>query len=148
MVPFLLPMAIVMIVLLATSLILFVRFFQLATPELALVRRDRSHPRPVLLAGGAFGSQSRFDRLVMSERDVVLDASGLVVTLRPRTDATSVLSIVERVGCDAANDPVRLGSQLDGVDSGSASDVRALVQTWVDERAPGFEVVAAVRRSR
>jgi hypothetical protein len=139
-------MAIVVMAVLAASLISFVAFYQLATPQHALVRRDRSHPRPVMLAGGAFGARGRFDRLSMLERDVVLDQSKLVVSLRPRADSTSVLSIVEQFGCDAANDPVKLAAVLDGVDSSVDGDALPRVQAWIDQRTPGFEAVAVTRK--
>jgi hypothetical protein len=138
-------MAIIVMVVLAVSLISFVSFYQLATPQLALVRRDRNHPRPVLLAGGAFGARARFDRLSMLERDVVLARSKLVVTLRPRAESAAVLAIVEKIGCDTANDPVGLAGLLDGVDS-SGEDVLARVQGWIDERTPGFEALAVTRK--
>jgi hypothetical protein len=144
-VPFLLPMAIVVIAVLAASLFLFVRFYHLATPNLALVRRDRSHSRPVLLEGGAFGSRSGFDRLSMVEREVVLEKSGLVVVLRPRPDDASVLLIVERLGCDTANDAKKLAAVLDGAEIGEARELESALQARVDEIAPGFEVVATHR---
>lgn len=145
MVPFLLPFAIGLMVVLALGLVVFLRFYHVATPAKALVRSDGGG---VLLRGGAFGGASAFEELVMAEREVrVKQATGedLVVTLRPKEDEASIRAIAKELGCAVANDDARLGAVVARALEGVAleGDATAAVQRALDGVAPGFAVVSA-----
>lgn len=145
MVPFLLPFAIGLMVVLAVALGVFLFLYRVATPAKALVRTDGSR---VLLRGGAFGPASAFEELHMVERDIVVDLDGghaLEITLRPKQEEAAVRSIAKSIGCTTANDRDALSALL--VESlakqGDSAEPASSAQQAIDAVSPGFIVVSA-----
>jgi hypothetical protein len=151
-VPFLLPVAVALMSVLAICLVVFLRYYQVATPGTALVRKDQSHRQRVVLLGGAFGPSSAFERLLMTERQIEIELSAAgqaVLSLRPAQSESAVLQIASSLGCTRANDDVvlmqvlqaALKRDLPSVD-GTTFESRA--RAVVESELPGFALMSAV----
>jgi uncharacterized membrane protein YqiK len=147
-VPFLLPVAVALMSVLAICLVVFLRYYQVATPGTALVRKDQSHQQRVVLLGGAFGPSSAFDRLLMTERQIEIEGQA-VLSLRPAQSESAVLQIASSLGCTRANDDVVLMQVLQAalkrdlpIVDGTTFESRA--RAVVESELPGFALTSAV----
>jgi uncharacterized membrane protein YqiK len=127
MVPFLLPLAIVVFVAIAIALTMFLLGYQVARPGMALiVTRPSSEPR-VLFDGGVLCLPRHAQLLDLSPRAVKLTLAGetalrfaegaadvtLTIRLRPNPTAPDIMAIASSIGAAVANDPEQLARHLE-----------------------------------
>lgn len=153
MVPFLLPVAVALMSALAVGLVIFLRYYQVATPGTALVRKDQNHQQRVVLLGGAFGPSSAFDRLLMTDREIEIELpptspGRAVLSLRPAPNEAAVLQIAASLGCDKANDVDALAQSLQSALKNDLSNAdwatfEARARVVVESELPGFTMTAA-----
>lgn len=127
MVPFLLPVALVVFVAIALSLLLFLLGYQVARPGMALIVARPSREPRVLFEGGAFSLPRHAELIDLSPRTVHVKLAGetalrftdgtadatLEIRVRPNRSASDVLAISRSPGAAVANDAEQLARHLE-----------------------------------